>query len=197
MAWRLFPRASPRACAIYITDSTTKGEKGDRLMPLEILDGALVLLSCLQALEGSQVPPLPRFGILLMGIKTVTGGGQLPDHPVTRSSVTRSSCNADGDERRCLLASVARVDLDEELAGRQIGERHVDVRESGCAGRGRRERDHLTARAVEQTRGEGGIAARVLRRRANQQMIGPAEFPIGHRNRGRVGRQRLPLALRP
>src|ERR1700737_2347122 len=83
MAWRLFPRASPRACAIYIIDST---EKGDRSMPLEILDGALVLLSCLQALEGSQVPPLPRFGILLAGIKTVTAGGQLPDHPVTRSS---------------------------------------------------------------------------------------------------------------
>src|SRR6202022_3729089 len=86
MAWRRFPRASPWACAIYIIDSTTKGEKGDRSMPLEILDGALVLLSCLQALEGSQVPPLPGFRILLAGIKTVTAGGQLPDHPVTRSS---------------------------------------------------------------------------------------------------------------
>jgi hypothetical protein len=45
------------------------------LVPLEELDGALVLLGGLQALERAEVTPLAGLGIFLPGIEAITARG--------------------------------------------------------------------------------------------------------------------------
>src|SRR4051812_41150150 len=47
---------------------------------LEELDGALVLLGRGAGLEGPQVAPPSGLGVDLARVKTVTAGGELPDH---------------------------------------------------------------------------------------------------------------------
>src|SRR5947207_6739338 len=50
------------------------------LMPFEKLHRALVLFGSLQALECTEVAPLPRLRILLAGIQPITARAQFPNH---------------------------------------------------------------------------------------------------------------------
>src|SRR5579885_2592791 len=61
-------------------------ETGRRLMPLEILNGALVLDRCLLAREGAEIAPLAGTRILLARIETPLAAGEFANH---RSSAAR------------------------------------------------------------------------------------------------------------
>src|SRR5437762_14283374 len=55
-------------------------------MPLEILNRALVFLSCRLCLEGAQIPALSRLRIFLPRIQQIFTGLELPDHAVLIST---------------------------------------------------------------------------------------------------------------
>ena len=106
---------------------------------------------------------------------------------VPRSATVQASYDVTRKPTRSVAppAPLFRADLDHVVAGREAGERQVDLVVSRGGGRGDRQFAHRRAAAAEELRGHHRrLAAGTIRLEANQEPFGPAE--LARRDRHRV-----------